>query len=206
MCKTLLNPLLSASPPAQNWAWKGSAAGQGRDPLLIFMLFPDRCFYPPHHVLWEVKLKNPAWTPPRPSNREAPTSVTHRNVTQNQRLRLEACGFGISTSELSGVTRSRSSARRKSTRGDPGHRAYSCFRTRHGGQPSPRQGLWGRTGEEGRNPLLRQHGCLSEPASGSLLGKFRPIFTEMRCDLHLALEELAQDECRGTIFPRNDAE
>lgn len=62
-------------------------------------------------------------------------------------------------------------------------------------------------GEEGRNPSPsgRQGVAFSEPASGSLLGKFRPIFTEMRCDLHLALQELAQDECRGTVFPRNDS-
>ena len=56
----LLNPLLSASPPAPALGMGRVSSGQGERSPSDILLIPDRCFYPQQHVLWEVKLKNPA--------------------------------------------------------------------------------------------------------------------------------------------------
>lgn len=59
MCKMLLNPLLSASPPAPALGMGRVSSGQGRDPLLTFAV-SRQVFLPPAACALEVKLKNPA--------------------------------------------------------------------------------------------------------------------------------------------------
>lgn len=60
MCKMLVNPLLSASPPAPALGMGRVSSGQReRSPSDIYAV-SRQVFLPQQHVLWEVKLKNPA--------------------------------------------------------------------------------------------------------------------------------------------------